>query len=87
MNFIAEMWQGIAWLTEGTHGVMQGKTSINDEKLGTGAQPEDASLSDYYQFSRLLGEAPSDAEQRLVRKQRMSLGAPTDAGSSAYLQK
>ncbi|KAK9865458.1 hypothetical protein WJX84_007889 [Apatococcus fuscideae] len=65
----------------------KGKTSINDEKLGTGAQPEDASLSDYYQFSRLLGEAPSDAEQRLVRKQRMSLGAPTDAGSSAYLQK
>ena len=67
--------------------ITQGKTSGDDAKLGAGDDPEDALPSDYIQFSRLIGEAPSEAEQRLSRKQRMALGKQPDPEASAYLQK
>lgn len=66
---------------------MQKKSSGDDAQFGGGDDPEDALPSDYMQFSRLIGEAPSEAEQRLSRKQRMSLGKPPDAEASVYLQK
>ncbi|KAK9836558.1 hypothetical protein WJX74_003077 [Apatococcus lobatus] len=63
------------------------KSSGDNTKFGAGDDPEDALPSDYIQFSRLIGEAPAEAEQRLSRKQRMSLGKPPDAEASEYLLK